>query len=419
MLNLSKQVTLIIIGTEITDGIIQDLHIRFIADKLYPLFKGLFQIRVIPDSSDISVNIKEVLAFSDIVIITGGLGATSDDLTRFAISEAGSLDLEFNQEIWNGIEAVYGKNISKINRVQACFPKGFSPIENKVGSACGFYGWIGSTMVFSLPGPPREMNLMFDNFVLPILKKNFQTSSGDVVRGTAFLFSETHVEEFLAKYCEDEDFFWGTRTFEYGVYFYIGGRPKSELEDKLLEIIESQGGILVKAGQVELVDVVKDSIFSKKPTIFGAESCTGGLISSILTSIPGISEFFEGTGVVYSNREKARLFGIDADEIDKLGVVSVPFVDKALDCLRDRIGCDLGFFVSGEAGPTASDPALAVGTVVIGLFYGDEKITRTFYFSGNREIIRKRAACSTILLVDSLLNANKSIDKGFNCFYIK
>lgn len=414
----SKNVSLLIIGTEITDGIVQDLHVKFLADKLFPIFKGIKEIRMIPDNRRIIENIKEEIAISDLVIITGGLGSTSDDLTRQAIAEAANIPLEFDSELWDEIKANYTSATIDMNISQAYFPKGFKVLPNKIGTASGFYGFVDKTLLISLPGPPREMNLMFNNYVEPFLREYYSVNQENIIRATAFLFSENQIEQILANHCSNSNVYWGTRVFDFGVYFYISGESKEKLVSIIENIILEQGSILIKLGELSLSELIKDSIFKKEASIYGAESCTGGMISSLLTSIPGISKFFEGAAIVYSVEQKAQVFGMEKSTIEQLELVSEGFVELALDKIKAKNNCELGFFVSGEAGPESSDARVKVGTVVIGAYYKDRKIVRTFFFPSKREIIRRKTTCACVILMDSLLNSNYSIDKGFDSFYI-
>jgi nicotinamide-nucleotide amidase len=193
------------VGTELTEGITQDSHVRFLAAGLTGLGFAVRRAGALPDEEQrLRAEIDRAAAEAALVIVTGGLGPTSDDLTREAVAALAGVPLEFHPEAWERIRARFaggaagGRPIPEANRKQATAPAGFSLLPNPNGTAPGFSGGLGKSFLVALPGPPREMRPMFDDEVVPLLRERFELgASAGVLWGSAFMVSESALEEAL------------------------------------------------------------------------------------------------------------------------------------------------------------------------------------------------------------------------------
>ena len=228
-----KTAVIISAGTELTEGIIQDAHVRYISSELTALgFAVRRGVQVPDDMTLFRAELARAVADSSLVIITGGLGPTSDDLTREIVAEAAGVPLDFHQEAWDALVARFaGRTVSDTNRKQALAPRGFPLIPNPNGTAPGFQGILGEALVVALPGPPSELRPMFASSVMPLVAGHFGAAAaeGDVAWGTALMVPESSLEEALRTGSAETNTAavrWGTRVDEDRIVFSLrGGRP--------------------------------------------------------------------------------------------------------------------------------------------------------------------------------------------------
>ena len=211
-----KAAILLSVGTELTEGIIQDTHIRFLSSELTSLGFSVCRGVQIPDSAPLfQEELTRAAAEASLLIVTGGLGPTTDDLTREVIAEAAGVPLDFHQHVWDGlVERFKGRKISDTNRKQATAPRGFTLIPNPNGTAPGFWGTVGQSIVVALPGPPAELRPMFAQSVIPVISEKFGgPAPGDVLWATALMVPESNLEEAL-RVGRHGNVTWGTRVDE-------------------------------------------------------------------------------------------------------------------------------------------------------------------------------------------------------------
>lgn len=255
---MAKTVSLCIIGTEITTGIIQDKHIFYLTNALVKLNYEIKKIEIIGDYDDIKGSLNECLLVSDTLIVTGGLGPTSDDITRNAISETLNKKLVLNEEALSYLKSYLKREVDDINLRQALIPTGFNIIENKKGTACGFYSNIDNKLIISLPGPVKELRSMFEESVLKILNPSIDNDNKRD-EFSIYLMPEAYLEEILQSF-KIQDVRWSTRFQDHHINLYLSGKNKDILKDKLKKRLS----ILMQEGDISLSALLDKSLNDKR-----------------------------------------------------------------------------------------------------------------------------------------------------------
>lgn len=343
------------------------------------------------------------------VIVTGGLGPTEDDLSAISASEFLSSELVFDQQVYESIcEKLRsrGREPNENHKKQAMFPKVSETIENKVGTAWGFKFKVNETWFYFLPGIPREFKPMFTEIVLPELETRLDKN--EIVASKmlkTFGLGESEVAKRLNGIKLDGVVL-GYRLKFPETHLRLVASGKSEIEvkkkfDNAIEIISSKlGDYLFSVDEKILEEVTAEILFKKKITIATAESCTGGLLASRLTDIPGSSAFFLRGVVTYSNESKVEMLGVSEEILGKFGAVSSEVVEQMAEGVRKLSGSNIGIGISGIAGPGGGTNEKPVGTVFIGFSYKNKPVfSEKYNFSGSRDEIKTISASSAIDLV--------------------
>ncbi|MBT3276063.1 MAG: hypothetical protein HN368_23145, partial [Spirochaetales bacterium] len=238
-------------------------------------------ILIVPDNGSITSEVKRLAGEVDLLVVTGGLGPTSDDITRAEIAQAAGVELEMREELWADIlEKFGGVEPSESNRRQAEIPRGFFPIENTCGTAPGFYGMIEKCRIVALPGPPVELREMARRFLESYLTDNFEGQRGTAAVGTSFLISESVLEDGFAEVAHPGEV-WRTRAEGHRIVFSFESNPESE--DIFDRLAGKFGNFCIRRGETTAAEILSNTLFRKDIQIVCAESCTGGLISKMLT----------------------------------------------------------------------------------------------------------------------------------------
>ena len=393
---------LIIIGTELTRGIIQDKHGPLVSRELTSLGVHMSEIVALPDDGSIEKVIVSLIKNNDIVIITGGLGPTADDMTRSVIAHAAGVNLEKREECWQYLLSRLGDRAYGANEKQAFIPKGFEVISNPNGTAPGFYGYGGKTLIISLPGPPREMTPMFYDAVLPLIRKKLDKKEEARLEFSSFITAEAKLEEL----CEEADssLEWATRFQDYRISLYLSGGSDEEKALAIKKIRDKVGMHRLVDGDIEALDILINTLIGKDATIGCAESCTGGLAASLLTSKSGSSRYMLGSVTSYAPSVKMNLLGVDPNVVETQGVVSAECARQMAEGACRVLGSDYAFSVTGVAGPDKSE-GKDVGTLYFG-FAGKDKISSSVLVrlnSWGRESIRRRASVIAFILMNAFI----------------
>lgn len=389
---------LLTLGTEIVTGTVVNSNAAFLGRELTELgFLVLWQTACRDEFQEIQASLHQALDRADLVIVTGGLGPTPDDITRECIADFFKVPLSFSAHQFRLIKKQYrerGKNVPAIVRREAMFPAGAAPLYNLSGIALGFLMEVGERLLVALPGVPGEVLRLFESGVRPFLRRRYpglQAAYRLVIKTIGL--SEPTVMKRLGK-----DFF-KLGSFQFGIYPEIGEvsiRIYSD-ERQAIRRLRKAAHLALKKDvysweDVTFFEVLGQILRKKRLTVACAESCTGGALSQQITSIPGSSDYFRGGLVAYHDSVKETVLGVSSRLISTQGAVS-PAVAKEMACsIRVCFGADLGISITGVAGPSGGTTEKPVGTVCMGLDSQHETISWTEKFSGNRAQIQARAA---------------------------
>jgi nicotinamide-nucleotide amidase len=403
------KISLITIGNEILLGKTINTNLAFIGGELAKIGLPLFQSVTIKDESQVILKTLDALwQTSDIVITTGGLGPTKDDVTKKSIAKFFHKELTFRNEIWDDIKKLYVRKnmrIPPVVRTQAEVPNGFLTIKNRYGTAPGLHFQEDSKNFFALPGVPLEMKPMVKDCIIPFLKKNFQTESFYLKTIRTIGILEAEISERLKDISETKDtkiaFLPQLGMVDIRVY----GTNLKEFNSIVSQIKEKIGEFIYGYDDDNIVELCHKKLIETEKSLAVAESCTGGLIQNLFTNHSGSSKYLHGGIVSYSNKAKTDLLNVKAETLQKFGAVSAETVKEMLIGVRGRFKSDYAIAVSGIAGPTGGTPEKPVGLVFIGANIEGNLIIRRFNFSGSREQIKEKAAINAIyLLLNQLIS---------------
>lgn len=387
------------VGTELLMGQIANTNAQYISSRLPDAGIGVFYHSVVGDNAArLKESLELALSRADIVITTGGLGPTQDDLTKETIAELMGKKLVLDEYSANEIKTFFEKINRKMvesNLKQAYMPEGCIIMRNEHGTAPGCIVEADGKVVVMLPGPPIEMKPMFENSVMPyFISKLEHRIVSRFVR--VFGIGESEVESRLmelvegqtnptiATYAKD-----GEVTVRVTAKCDFTEDGESYLSPVIEKIKEKLGIAVYSTEGKDLEQVVGEMLIDKKMSISFAESCTGGLISAYITNIPGISEVFYGSIVSYSNEVKEGQLGVKHETLEKYGAVSSQVAAEMAAGVRQRLGTDIGVSVTGIAGPGGATAEKPVGLVYVGIADKNGVQTKELRLWGSRERIRK------------------------------
>jgi nicotinamide-nucleotide amidase len=402
---------IISIGSEIASGQNLDTNSQWVAQQLAML--GI-QVRYHTTVADnLAANIEvfmQAAERSELVISTGGLGPTQDDLTREALADAADVELVFHQELMDEIAAMFasrGRPMPERNRVQAYLPDGAAAIPNANGTAPGIWMRIGEAWLAALPGVPREMKPMFFDFVrLKLIEMGLDCGVTVIRKLNTFGAGESMIESQLL------DITVRGRVPEVGITAHDAvislrimahAATDAEAENLIAPtealIRERLGDMVFGIGDEQLEDAVLALLRDSRQTLATAESVTGGLVAQSLVRVPGASEWFRGGIVAYVNEIKRDVLGVPEPLLREHGAVSAPVVEAMATGARKLLGSDLAIATSGIAGPTGATATKPVGLVWLGLAWEGGVRSMSVNWFGNRAEVQSRAAKSALNMV--------------------
>ena len=394
------------IGDELILGQTQDTNARWLAGRLADRGVPCVQFRVVPDDlAAQAAALRELAAVAQVVIVTGGLGPTDDDLTRealrVAMGDANPLVLDApSLEALDRWFTHRGRSMPDINRRQAMRPSGAECLRNDFGTAPGLRGTVGGSTIVCLPGPPREMEPMFNQFVLPLLPKQAMTTG--VVH--AFGQGESFLAERLGdRMHRDRNPLVGTTASGSVVSARVRGRDAAAepaaMQAELAAIEALWKPFAFGRGTTTLAGALGAALRERGLTMALAESCTGGLAGSLVTAESGSSAWFLGGLMTYANEAKRDLCGVPEALIAEHGAVSAPVAAALARGARERLRADWAASITGVAGPNGGSDAKPVGTVYIGVSGPGFESVRRFRYPGERASVRDRAAKTALVLL--------------------
>lgn len=391
-------------GSELIRGTSTDTNWRWIADRLRA--RGIAPVArfVIDDHlAAIVAALRCAAETASTVVMTGGLGPTHDDLTRRALARAAGSELETDEESLRRIAAFFerrGRRMSETNRVQAMRPAAGTAIPNTVGTAPGIDIRIGECRVFALPGVPAEMKAMFDRYVADRLPAGPAAEYSE----TVLVFGEG--ESGLA--ARIADLLEGNETLSTGITARRGlitirltaagdeAAARESVGGAAGRIRQRLGPLVLGVGETGMETALGSLLRNAGQTLATAESCTGGMIGQLLTSVPGSSDYYCGGVTAYSNDLKTALLGIPPAMLAEHGAVSEAVAAAMAEGIRDKTGSDWAIGVTGIAGPAGGTPDKPVGLVYTALAGAGGTDVRRHLLPGDRAMIRRRAALAAM-----------------------
>jgi len=412
---------IITIGDEILIGQIVDTNSAFIAQQLNAIGLRVKQISSVSDDREhILTALAEAKSRTDVIIITGGLGPTKDDITKKTLAEYFGVNLIENKDALANVEAIFLRirgtltNMLDINRQQALVPENCEVILNKNGTAPGMWFNADGKIYMSMPGVPHEMMYMMKDSVIPKLKATLKLPA--IIHKTILTSGEG--ESYLAKRIEDiEDELppyiklaylpkLGQVRLRLSGYGKDEAALKREVDAFADRIVERVSNVVIAQEDITLEKAILDKMEAAGLTLSVAESCTGGYISHLITQHPGSSRVFLGGGVTYSNELKESLLGVKPETLDQHGAVSGETVTEMVEGAIKHFGSDYAIAVTGIAGPDGGTEEKPVGTVWIGVSNGIKTQIKKFTFGNKRVQNIERSAISALCMLNNLLVEN-------------
>lgn len=386
------------VGTELLMGQIANTNAQYISSRLPNVGIGVYYHDVVGDNPE---RLKQCLALalsrSDVVILTGGLGPTQDDLTKETVAEAVKRKLVLDQESLDKMTAFFAKRNRKMtdnNIKQAYLPEGCIIVRNKNGTAPGCIIEEGGKVIIMLPGPPSEMKPMFDDSVIPYFaaKSEFRLESRflrifgigeSAVEDTLIDLIGTQNNPTIAPYAKD-----GEVTLRITAKYNKNSTDEDIITPVENEIRRRLGDAVYSNDNSSLEEVSAKLLMDCGTTLSLAESCTGGMVAASLTETPGISAVFDRAAVTYSNRSKVEELGVKQETLAQHGAVSEQTAKEMAEGIRRASSTDIGISITGIAGPDGGTPEKPVGTVYIALAHKNGVDSQKLELWGSRNRIR-------------------------------
>lgn len=410
------QVEIITIGDEILIGQIVDTNSAWMAKELNAVGFELAQITSVHDDArHITESLELALKRVDVVLFTGGIGPTNDDITKQTLTAFFDTKLVFDPSVIKNIERLFADRpnfvINELTRAQAMVPELCTVIENTVGTAPITWFERDGKVIVSMPGVPYEMKQAMSAEIIPRLHAKFRTP--------VLLYKTVQVygygESVLAlKIAAWENALPGNISLAYLPNLGIVKLRLSGLADDMLalEFAMNQqvdtlsqilGNSIIAYEDMPMEQLLGNLLEANGKTVTTAESCTGGNIAHRITSIAGSSAYFKGTVVAYANEVKTNVLQVSMDDLDRVGAVSQTVVEQMAQGVRRLLKSDLAIATSGIAGPTGGTPEKPVGTVWIAVCSADAVISREFHFGKLREQTIERATQAALILLKELI----------------
>jgi nicotinamide-nucleotide amidase len=402
---------LLTIGDEILFGQIIDTNSQWMSIELAKVGIKVVRKTTVGDvTGEILTAFAEAEHRADIILITGGLGPTSDDLTKPCLAQYFECEVKIHEEALAEVTAFFksrGRELTELNRQQAALPVCCEKVTNVLGTAPGMWFHRNGKVFVSMPGVPHEMKQMMTAFVLPKLQQTFKTPVIEHLMVRTIGIGESFLAEKIAE--------WEQALPSHIKLAYLPSLSSVRLRltgygsDRALLLQENTaqaeklkpliGEYIFGYGDDELEVVIGRTLREKKLTISSAESCTGGYLAHMITSVPGSSSYFMGGVVAYSNEIKTRQLGVAEETLAKFGAVSEQTITEMANGVREKFNTDIGIATSGIAGPDGGTADKPVGTVWIAYADKHKTVTKKIQLSKDRIINIKISSILTLNLI--------------------
>ena len=388
--------SILTIGTELLIGQVINTNAAWMGESLNALGIEVAHVISISDEKESIIRgIQQSLDISDLVLITGGLGPTNDDITKKVLAEYLGVDLEFSEETFIQLKARFDRArypVNESHRVQCYLPKGATLLENKLGTAPGMlFSLPDNKRILSMPGVPYEMKYIFENGLVPMLKKsspNTIVHKTIMTAGVGETIVAARIEAVENTLPENVDLAYLPSSGT--VRVRVSGKENKEgnvgetVEQISNQITDLLGDKVFGFDDISLMEVIQEKAISKGITVGTAESCTGGKIAHRLTQIPGSSQYYLGSIVAYDYGLKTKMLHVKEDTLLSYGAVSEETVIEMKEGLLEVLGVDVALSISGIAGPGGGTPDKPVGTVWMAVGNKSKTITKKFVFGQDR-----------------------------------
>jgi nicotinamide-nucleotide amidase len=410
---------IITIGDEILIGQIVDTNSAWMAGRLNRIGIRVKQISSVSDDRQhILTALKEAAGRADLILITGGLGPTKDDITKKTLCEYFGVGLVMNEAALANVERIFARlrgtltELLEVNRQQALVPENCEVIQNKNGTAPCMWFNGGGKIYVSMPGVPHEMMYLMEGDILPRLKSTFKLPA--IVHYTMLTAGEG--ESYLANRIADiEDSLPSHIKLAYlpklgQVRLRLSGYGEDEtvltqeVKKYAGQIVERVKNVVVAEEDIPIEKAILNRMEKKGLTLSVAESCTGGYISHLFTQHPGASKVFLGGGVTYSNTLKETLLGVKRETLDQFGAVSEETAKEMVEGALKNFKSDYAIAVTGIAGPDGGTPEKPVGTVFIAVANINKTFAKKLTFGNKRQQNIERSAISALNMLNTLIN---------------
>ena len=399
---------IITIGDEILIGQIVDTNSAWIAQQLNQIGVKVKQISSVSDNKEhILKALSEAEERSSLILITGGLGPTKDDITKHTLCEYFNTQLVFNQEVYNNVEKIFslrGKTVSETNRHQAEVPSNCIPIENKLGTAAGMWFEKNVKVFISMPGVPYEMKGMMENILLDKIKSHFTTPS--IIHRTILTqgIGESYLADMIAEW---EEALPSNMKLAYlpslnmvRLRISASGENKERLEEEVSKQAVSLQSIIkeyIFGFETDTLEgVIGKLLLENKQSLATAESCTGGYIAHLITKVAGCSEYYKGSVIAYSNEIKTMELNVNPNDLQQYGAVSREVVEQMAKGVKEKFNTDYAIATSGIAGPTGGSIEKPIGTVWIAISTPTGVVSEKYLFGDNRLGTIQRATLTAL-----------------------
>lgn len=402
---------LLTIGDEILYGQIVDTNSQWMSVELDKVgIKVIRKTSIGDQESEILTAFAEAEKRADVILITGGLGPTSDDITKPCLAKYFNCELKIHEEALAEVTEFFvsrGRELTETNRQQAALPGCCTKITNPIGTAPGMWFEKNGKVFMSMPGVPHEMKRMMKERVIPKLLQTYKMPAivHKIIRtvgvGESFLADKISLwEQSLPKHIR---LAYLPSLGEVKLRLTGFGDSVEKLEPEINSLIEKlkplAGEYIYAYGDETLEVAIGKMLRAKKLTLSIAESCTGGYVSHLITSVPGCSDYFLGSMIPYSYEIKMRQLGVKPETLEKYGAVSEPTISEMASVVRARFNTDIGVATSGIAGPGGATPDKPVGTVWIAYSDKYQTVTRKLQLSKDRGINIQLASAAVLNLI--------------------
>ena len=417
-------VAIITIGDELLIGQVVDTNSAWLGKLLNDNgFRVVHKAAIGDNEQDIISAIDAANKMAPLILITGGLGPTKDDITMRTLCQYYGCKLHFSEEVYQNIERFFMKNgraMNELTRNQAIVPDGCTVIQNHVGTApCTWYERDGHILI-SMPGVPSEMKWLMTNEILPRLSKRFKQDL-HILHRTFWVngYSESALAIKLSDFENNLPSFvklaylpqLGVMRLRLSAYTLHEKEVENAISILQHQLEELLAGNMIADGDNNLEIIVGEKLRSMGQTIGTAESCTGGSIAALITSVAGSSDYFVGSVVAYANAIKQQVLGVSESDLKKYGAVSRQVVEQMAKGALRVLDCDWSIATSGIAGPGGGTPEKPVGTIWVAVANKNKVISQKYHFNTTREQNIQRTVNMALMLLLEMLNESNIIQK--------